>query len=209
MRVCQADNEFECEFVWSGDGNDVKVTGTFDNWSQSVILTPSGINGGHAFAARVRIPKNNDASSSTSTVVLYKFVVDGVWQHDPSQPIQTDEYGNINNRVELVWSSAQETPVENSASQQSLPQPILPPPQSQQEAEQERPRGIPNSDSCNTLVASRNTTPGSSATSSPLKTAVKLENSANMNATSMELVKQQQSWFQFVMSYFPVSGWTA
>ena len=64
----------------------VQVTGTFDNWRQSIELDKdSGI-----FQRQVDIP-------FTKSNIHYKFIVDGTWTTDSSAPTEKDESGNINN----------------------------------------------------------------------------------------------------------------
>ena len=73
-------------FRWTSPADEVYVTGTFDNWSKSVQLTKdSGI-----FTKQVDL-------ASASEDVFYKFVVDGDWTVDQSQPTKMDNKGNENN----------------------------------------------------------------------------------------------------------------
>lgn len=75
-------------FTWSysPDATTVVVTGSFDNWTQSVTLKKDETN---VFSATVELP--------VDTEVIYKFVVDGVWMHDLTLPNQTDDKANVNN----------------------------------------------------------------------------------------------------------------
>ncbi|KND04610.1 uncharacterized protein SPPG_00328 [Spizellomyces punctatus DAOM BR117] len=75
------------EFTWGHGGKDVIVTGTFDNWSQSVHLTPSPTHPS-LFSATVPLV--------TGERVLYKFVVDGEWKTDPDRVCEVHE-GIVNN----------------------------------------------------------------------------------------------------------------
>ncbi|EJD53638.1 hypothetical protein AURDEDRAFT_20347, partial [Auricularia subglabra TFB-10046 SS5] len=69
----------------STSADHVVVTGTFDNWSQSVPMTKTE----SGFEATVSVPWDTD--------VVYKFVVDGQWLIDHQQPQQYDGSGSVNN----------------------------------------------------------------------------------------------------------------
>ncbi|KAI9140707.1 immunoglobulin E-set [Paraphysoderma sedebokerense] len=86
-------------FTWSysPDATTVVVTGSFDNWTQSVTLKKDETN---VFSATVELP--------VDTEVIYKFVVDGAWMHDLTLPNQTDDKANINN-VLVTPKQAEET----------------------------------------------------------------------------------------------------
>ena len=76
------------EFHWSSGGENVVVTGTFDNWQQTVKLA--------------RMPGSGNFYSATAPLDrsqkwLFKFVVDGMWRCSPHYPIEIDEQGNENN----------------------------------------------------------------------------------------------------------------
>lgn len=49
----------------------------------------------------------------------YKFLVDGRWQHDPQKPSVTDNYGIVNNLIEVsetdVGPSIQQAVIPNTA----------------------------------------------------------------------------------------------
>ncbi|TPX67335.1 hypothetical protein SpCBS45565_g03872 [Spizellomyces sp. 'palustris'] len=75
------------EFTWGHGGKNVIVTGTFDNWSQSIHLSPN--------------PKHHSLFSATVPLVtgervLYKFIVDGEWKTDPDRVCEVHE-GIVNN----------------------------------------------------------------------------------------------------------------
>ncbi|KAJ7591390.1 hypothetical protein C8J56DRAFT_561765 [Mycena floridula] len=63
----------------------VIVTGTFDQWSSSLKL----VKGDDGFTGTLDI--------SPGEKITFKYIVDGNWTHDPSQPTETDEAGNVNN----------------------------------------------------------------------------------------------------------------
>ncbi|GAA5874742.1 hypothetical protein JCM1840_000420 [Sporobolomyces johnsonii] len=77
---------WEHTFTWEGQAEDVIVTGSFDSWSSSVKLEQTAPS---CFAATTRL--------SFGERVDYKFVVDGQWQHSPSQQHEWDASGNLNN----------------------------------------------------------------------------------------------------------------
>lgn len=72
----------------SRGGNDVAVEGSFDNWSTRTGLQKTGNN----FTIVKLLPPG---------VYQYKFIVDGEWQYDPSQPAMYDEMNNVNNVIEV------------------------------------------------------------------------------------------------------------
>ncbi len=68
----------------------VVLTGTFNNWNQSQLLFARE---GDEWVCRVDLDPG---------VYTYKFVVDGNWLLDPSNPqTQEDEAGNVNNVLEI------------------------------------------------------------------------------------------------------------
>jgi 5'-AMP-activated protein kinase, regulatory beta subunit len=75
----------------SRGGNHVEVEGSFDNWTSR---TPLQKNGADFTIVKLLSPG----------VYQYKFIVDGEWQYDPSQPAMYDERSNVNNVIE-VWNS--------------------------------------------------------------------------------------------------------
>ncbi|CAO3589706.1 unnamed protein product [Absidia cylindrospora] len=77
------------EVFWEHGGQEVFVTGTFDQWNKSLKMEkqPDG-----RFVANLQ---------SNDKTILYKFVVDGVWKHDGNQTIEKDKDGNINNVLRI------------------------------------------------------------------------------------------------------------
>ena len=72
------------------DASVVVLTGTFNNWSQSQLLFGRE---GDSWVCRIDLDPG---------VYRYKFVVDGDWLLDPSNPdTAEDEAGNINNVIEV------------------------------------------------------------------------------------------------------------
>jgi len=65
------------------------VTGTFDNWSGHTHKLDKE---GSVFSKTIALP-------TTGENILYKFVADGEWKHDPTHKIDTDSSGNLNNVI--------------------------------------------------------------------------------------------------------------
>ncbi|PCH41624.1 carbohydrate-binding module family 48 protein [Wolfiporia cocos MD-104 SS10] len=77
----------EVRFRWPhGNASDVIVTGSFDEWSRSLHLARSADG---SFEGAARVP--------WGTKVIYKFIVDGRWTTNESEPIENDDGGNPNN----------------------------------------------------------------------------------------------------------------
>ncbi|KAF2805195.1 uncharacterized protein BDZ99DRAFT_524907 [Mytilinidion resinicola] len=87
-------------FTWEHSANEVFVTGTFDDWKQSVKLEKEG----GIFKKTVELPKQK---------VEYKFVVDGNWVTNDTAPGEYDgpNYNNI-----LLPDDIKETPVHTLSS---------------------------------------------------------------------------------------------
>jgi hypothetical protein len=78
------------------DASVVVLTGTFNNWHQSQLLF--GREGGE-WVCRIDLDPG---------VYRYKFIVDGDWLLDPSNPdTAEDEAGNVNNVLEVGRQSSQ------------------------------------------------------------------------------------------------------
>ncbi|KAK7746364.1 Cruciform DNA binding protein [Cytospora paraplurivora] len=74
-------------FKWPHAGEEVYVTGTFDNWSKSEKMEKVG---DKLFEKSVDLPDSSDK-------IYYKFVVDGTWTTNPTDSHELDEGGNENN----------------------------------------------------------------------------------------------------------------
>eukprot|EP00743_Colponemidia_sp_Colp-15_P009529 GILK01010423.1.p1 GENE.GILK01010423.1~~GILK01010423.1.p1 ORF type:complete len:1716 (+),score=307.25 GILK01010423.1:79-5226(+) len=75
------------KFYWNHGGNSVEVRGSWDAWGKSLVLS-----------------KVSDRRFELSQVLpeglyQFKFIVDGSWVHDSSQPTAKDSGGNINNQI--------------------------------------------------------------------------------------------------------------
>ncbi|KAF9126215.1 hypothetical protein BGX30_000121 [Mortierella sp. GBA39] len=75
-------------FQWKNGGGVVKVTGTFDNWGESIVLK--------------KVRGSQDQSEividlDRSQKNLFKFIVDGQWECTDEFPTEYDSNGNLNN----------------------------------------------------------------------------------------------------------------
>eukprot|EP00158_Paraphelidium_tribonemae_P001270 Partr_v1_DN24184_c0_g1_i3_m70949 putative Protein kinase, AMP-activated, beta len=77
------------EIWWHHGGKNVVVTGSFDNWKQSVRMTRQGGKTSDEFLATVSLEPHQRVS--------FKFVVDGVWRCSGEFPTESDQHGNVNN----------------------------------------------------------------------------------------------------------------
>jgi len=75
----------EAVFWWPYAGEDVILTGTFDQWSRSMHL----VRGPSGFEGTVRVPWGQK--------VAYKFIVDGRWMTTDQALTEPDGAGNTNN----------------------------------------------------------------------------------------------------------------
>jgi len=82
------------EFCWKYGGRHVIITGDFDNWSQSLQMSPCPEAGQGVWKLKIKLDKRNKK-------VLFKFVVDGVWRCSLDHLTQTDKDGNVNNFLEF------------------------------------------------------------------------------------------------------------
>jgi len=91
-------------FHWSNTSpSTVVVTGSFDEWKSTVNLTK----GEDGFSA--------DVPLNLGEKVLYKYVVDGVWQHNPSEDSEVDLSGNTNNVFHVPSTAAEPFKTETEA----------------------------------------------------------------------------------------------
>lgn len=75
-------------FRWTGDGKEVFLSGSFNNWSNKIPLIRSQ----NTFVAIVDLPEGQHQ---------YKFYVDGQWTHDPAEPVVTNQMGSVNNVIQV------------------------------------------------------------------------------------------------------------
>lgn len=78
------------EFVWPWGGEKVEVAGSWSNWTP-VPMIYDQITRTH----RVWVPNMPRGRIS------YKFIMDGEWRYDGHKPTTRDEFGNVNNVIEL------------------------------------------------------------------------------------------------------------
>ncbi|KAG4089035.1 P-loop containing nucleoside triphosphate hydrolase protein [Neocallimastix lanati (nom. inval.)] len=75
-------------FTWVyGQPENVIITGNFDNWEKKIQMDKDPLT--NIFISRILLPINQK--------IIYKFVVDGIWQNDPMLPEEIDMQGNKNN----------------------------------------------------------------------------------------------------------------
>ncbi|KAL6769656.1 SNRKB1 [Auxenochlorella protothecoides x Auxenochlorella symbiontica] len=74
--------------AWTHGGSHVELEGSWDNWSQRHVMQASGKD-----YTLVKL--------LTPGIYQYKFIVDGMWRHDPNLSSMFDEVGNINNVLEV------------------------------------------------------------------------------------------------------------
>ncbi|KAI8845603.1 immunoglobulin E-set [Chytriomyces cf. hyalinus JEL632] len=104
-------------FVWDshqGNHKSVIVTGSFDNWSQSVTMVKDAANDARYLATVTLGP-----SFKKGDKITYKFIVDGEWRVSPSQPTEHDASGNENNV--FIASSGAPQPPQTTASDNYMP----------------------------------------------------------------------------------------
>ena len=78
------------EFVWPWGGEKVEVAGSWNNWTP-VGMIYDQITRTH----RVWVP------SLPHGRISYKFIVDRQWRYDGNKPVVMDDFGNVNNLMEL------------------------------------------------------------------------------------------------------------
>uniref|UniRef100_A0A3Q3DYI8 Protein kinase, AMP-activated, beta 1 non-catalytic subunit, a n=1 Tax=Hippocampus comes TaxID=109280 RepID=A0A3Q3DYI8_HIPCM len=75
-------------FRWKGDGKEVYLSGSFNNWANKIPLIRSQ----NTFVTIVELPEGEHQ---------YKFYVDGQWTHDPAEPVVTSQMGTVNNIIQV------------------------------------------------------------------------------------------------------------
>ncbi|OWB50999.1 hypothetical protein B5S27_g2555 [[Candida] boidinii] len=85
------------KFTWPSGPEDVIVTGSFDNWSQSLPLLKQ-TDGSFEITYPIDL-KNYDSSSNPEEKIYFKFIVDGDWKTSDSFEIETDDSDNSNNVI--------------------------------------------------------------------------------------------------------------
>lgn len=82
------------EFVWKYGGNRVILTGSFDNWQQSIAMKKDSLG---IFRATLLL--------NPYIAWSFKFVVDGVWRCCMDSPTTVDQFGNVNNFLDKCSSA--------------------------------------------------------------------------------------------------------
>ncbi|KAK4004371.1 5'-AMP-activated protein kinase subunit beta-1 isoform X1 [Daphnia magna] len=77
-------------FKWDGGGKQVYITGTFSNWKTIPMVKSHG-----DFVTIVDLPEGEHQ---------YKFLVDGEWMHDPTEPVTDNGIGSKNNIISVKKS---------------------------------------------------------------------------------------------------------
>ncbi len=78
-------------FTWDEGGKEIKITGTFGNWSKFYEMKyyPEE----KKFKCLINLPREKHE---------YKYIVDGVWKYSMKQQIKKDNKNNINNFLDLT-----------------------------------------------------------------------------------------------------------
>lgn len=112
--------QYHHQFRWdSSVPQQVLIKGSFDQWQSSLelIKEPSG-----KFGRSIELDHGSRVS--------YKYIIDGVWRHNPNEPTETDSSGNINN----VFAVPEYVPSESEPSdEESQAEPTTTDPQTTQE----------------------------------------------------------------------------
>jgi len=88
--------QFPTVFSWNHGGQDVYLIGTFTNWKEKISMKQS----------------HNDFTCIQTLepgTYYYRYIVDGKWQTDPSQPMITDMNGEVNNVIEIKEQKKEDT----------------------------------------------------------------------------------------------------
>lgn len=87
-------------WIMAKPGSEVFVAGTFNNWSVTANPLKGNSSRGHYIATLAVCPGRHE----------YKFVVDGVWQVDPSCPVMVaNPFGSENSVLQVEKPDIQET----------------------------------------------------------------------------------------------------
>lgn len=72
-------------FKWEGGGKDVQISGTFSNWSPLPMVKSHG-----DFVMIIDLPEGEHE---------YKFLVDGEWKINSTEPVKENKLGSKNNKL--------------------------------------------------------------------------------------------------------------
>ena len=84
-------NKKNYTFIWDGEGDNVKLIGSFSNWKEQYEMEKDEKNKIY----KISLLLDND-------IYEYKYIVDGVWKCSKNQEIIDDGKGNINNILDLT-----------------------------------------------------------------------------------------------------------
>ena len=76
------------EFTWKHGGDKIILTGSFDEWKQTVVMKPD-LADNTVFKAVVPLDPTKTHQ--------FKYVIDGIWRCSLDFPTVTDNVGNVNN----------------------------------------------------------------------------------------------------------------
>lgn len=100
-------------FTWQFGGQVVHLCGSFTRWVETVPMASDESTPG-VFAVVVHLPPGYHQ---------YKFIVDGEWRHDETQPFMPDPLGNVNNWLFVRRPEQSQTQGILSSSSQQLQSP--------------------------------------------------------------------------------------
>eukprot|EP00003_Mantamonas_plastica_P015710 TRINITY_DN2648_c0_g1_i1.p1 TRINITY_DN2648_c0_g1~~TRINITY_DN2648_c0_g1_i1.p1 ORF type:complete len:297 (-),score=81.50 TRINITY_DN2648_c0_g1_i1:264-1154(-) len=89
------EEQFPTVFNWPHGGENVYITGSFNNWKTRIPLNKSGSD----FSTILYLPPGEHR---------YKFIVDDDWSYSPEQPTVSDLLGNISNKVDVEQAVSNE-----------------------------------------------------------------------------------------------------
>ena len=78
--------------TWDGEGNDVKIKGSFDSWNKKYEMKKNKNN-----VFEYEIPISNIHKDKS---VFFKFIVDNDWKCSDNYPNKKDGQGNLNNYID-------------------------------------------------------------------------------------------------------------
>lgn len=94
-KTAQNTESLSYTFIWNGEGNDVKLTGTFSNWEKKYQMKKDPNNN----IFKLELPLEHK-------VYQYKFIIDGTWKFSEDCPMIDDGRGNINNILDFTACSS-------------------------------------------------------------------------------------------------------
>lgn len=82
----QHDHTIPCVFIWNNQAEQVFVTGSFCDWNKFICLNKIS----DEFMVIINLPIGTHH---------FKYIIDGVWVHDPKEQTVDDNYGGKNNII--------------------------------------------------------------------------------------------------------------